>query len=253
MDGSQDARKGAGKNEQEQDVQWGPRGTRGGQGMQMGPGTCGRRVVHIGGAWDGWMGAEMHKRGPGHAKGGWEARCTGGRGKGCVGTAWGMGTGCRTTVGGLGRSGQMRMCVGTHQMHLHHRHMHHHCHLTHLVVPHEHSDYHKTLSPPPLSTLHFSGMRTPSLTLPSSYPNTTMSSMLVLTTHIPGLHALPCVHHTDHGTTEEKGPTPLHSMMLIGKVSKPWLHAVRVGQAGSVAMWRYEQCILVGTTGSGGT
>ena len=137
-------------------MQWGLRGVRGGQGVHMGPGTCGRRVGHVSGAQDGRMGAEMCERGPGHVKGGWEAGCTSGRGEGCIKTAQGMGTGHRTTVGGLGRSGQMRMCVGMYQMHLHQGHMCSHHHLTCLVVPHECSDCHKSISPLPLSsTLHY--------------------------------------------------------------------------------------------------
>ena len=69
----------------------GPGHANGAQDVKVRAGMCGRRVWHIGGAQDVQMGAEMHKRGPVHAKGGWEARCIGGRGQGCVGTGGGMG------------------------------------------------------------------------------------------------------------------------------------------------------------------
>ena len=58
-------------------MQWGLGGARGGRGVQMGPrdvkvrpGTHGRRVGHIDGAWNVLMGAETCKRGLCHMKGG---------------------------------------------------------------------------------------------------------------------------------------------------------------------------------------
>ena len=42
---------------------------------------------------------------------------------------------------------------------------------------------------------------------PNTNPNTTTSSMLMLTTHVPSFHTLPHMHHADHSATEEEGPT----------------------------------------------
>ena len=92
-----------------------------GAGHVVGAGRCGQggRMCkwgprHQSGAQDMQMKAEMCKRRPGWMKEGWEARCVDGRGQGCIRTAQDMGMRHRMTVGGLGGSGQMWMCMGMH-------------------------------------------------------------------------------------------------------------------------------------------